>query len=121
MVVDDDEDCRFITALSLRLDADIEVTTEPNGKRALALLSADEAAMDCILLDSWMPDMDGVAVLSALRELPRHAATPVVFLTASVGDAAERHYHSLGAQGVIAKPFDPLTLAKDMRRLIGDR
>lgn len=53
----------------------------------------------------------------ALRRNPSLADTPVAFMTAKVQPAEVAHYKSLGARGVIAKPFDPVTLAGQVREL----
>jgi hypothetical protein len=64
---------------------------------------------------STEPAMDGPATLTALRGLPPLANTQVVFMTAKVQAAEVQHYKSLGAIDVIAKPFDPMTLADQVR------
>jgi CheY-like chemotaxis protein len=63
-----------------------------------------------------MPGMDGPATLAELRKLPNTAHTPVLFMTAKVQAAEVAHYKSLGALGVIAKPFDPMLLAQQVRQ-----
>jgi two-component system, OmpR family, response regulator len=62
-----------------------------------------------------MPLMDGPATLANLRKNPRTADIPVLFLTARTQTAEIAHYISLGAQGVLSKPFDPMTLAALVR------
>jgi CheY-like chemotaxis protein len=70
-----------------------------------------------ILLDVMMPGMDGPSTLEALRERPALADTPVAFMTAKVQPAEVAHYKSLGARDVIAKPFDPMTLASQVQSI----
>jgi CheY-like chemotaxis protein len=70
---------------------------------------------DLILLDVMMPIMDGPATLARLRETPAAAHIPVVFMTARAQTRELEHFRSLGAAGVIAKPFDPMTLAVSVR------
>jgi len=72
---------------------------------------------DLILLDVMMPGMDGPETLHALRKLPELANTPVVFMTAKVQPQEVDGYLTLGAVGVIAKPFDPMTLADQLREI----
>jgi CheY-like chemotaxis protein len=72
---------------------------------------------DLILLDVMMPDMDGPATLAELRKLPATATTPVIFMTAKVQAAEVTYYKSIGAIGVVAKPFDPMLLAQQVRTL----
>ena len=61
--------------------------------------------------------MDGPSTLRALRAVPALAATPAVFMTAKVQPAEIAHFKSLGALDVIAKPFDPMTLAATVRQI----
>jgi CheY-like chemotaxis protein len=79
--------------------------------------ASDGVLPDLILLDVMMPGMDGPATLAELRKLPATAATPVIFMTAKVQTAEVAYYKSIGAIGVIAKPFDPMLLAQQVRTL----
>jgi hypothetical protein len=63
-----------------------------------------------------MPGMDGPTTLARLRGAPQTADIPVVFMTARAQTRELEHFRSLGAAGVIAKPFDPLTLAGMVRQ-----
>ena len=85
------------------------------GSGADGLVAAAEWHPDLILLDVMMPVMDGPATLAHLREDPRTADIPVVFMTARVQKQDLAHFKSLGAAGVITKPFDPMTLAAAVR------
>jgi two-component system OmpR family response regulator len=118
LVVDDDADIRTIARLSLGLDAEIEVETAGTPGRALAMI-AEGAGTDAILLDVMMPEMDGPALAAEVRQLPGRAATPILFMTARARPADIERYHTLGAAGVITKPFDPLELAGAVRAAIG--
>jgi HPt (histidine-containing phosphotransfer) domain-containing protein len=62
-----------------------------------------------------MPVMDGPATLMRLRENALTANIPVVFMTARTQTRELDRFHSLGALGVIPKPFDPMTLAASVR------
>lgn len=112
--VDDDPDIREVAALSFDLDGAIDVLSAPSGPQALAAL-AEGFAPDVILLDVMMPGMDGPSTLEAVRRLPAQAATPVIFMTARAQDHEQSRFLDLGAIGVITKPFDPMTLAADVR------
>ena len=115
LLVDDEPDIRTIGAMSLQRVGKLEVATASCGASALRL--AAETQPDVILLDVMMPEMDGPETLRRLRENPSTATTPVVFMTAKVlRDEVER-WLSLGALGVIRKPFDPLTLPTELRAL----
>jgi CheY-like chemotaxis protein len=62
-----------------------------------------------------MPVMDGPTTLAELRKSPKTSAIPVVFMTARAQPRELEHFVSLGAEGVIPKPFDPMTLAASVR------
>jgi CheY-like chemotaxis protein len=111
--VDDEPDIREVVGLSLGLDPDFSVRSCASGSEALA--TAADWSPDMILCDVMMPGMDGPATLARLRESPQIADTPVVFMTARAQTRELEHFKSLGAAGVIAKPFDPMTLPASVR------
>jgi CheY-like chemotaxis protein len=74
---------------------------------------------DAILLDVMMPDMDGPSALAKLHEDARTQEIPVVFLTAKAHPAEQQRLGTLGAAGVLTKPFDPLTLSNQIARALG--
>ena len=115
--VDDDADMRHVTALSLSRDAGVAVVSAESGREALDLLKSG-LRPDVIVLDVSMPEMDGPATLSALRDLDGLESAPVVFLTGRAAEHERRRYLALGAASVIPKPFDPSTLADDLRAVV---
>lgn len=115
LLVEDDADIQSVAALALRAVGGFTVELCSSGKEALE--RAPAFAPDLILLDIMMPGMDGTTLLSHLRAMPEAADTPVIFLTARVQPEQMAGYRSLGAIGVVAKPFDPMTLASQVRAL----
>jgi two-component system, OmpR family, response regulator len=118
LYVDDEPDIREIAALALGLDPEISVRLAEGGVQALAAVDGEDWRPDAILLDVMMPVMDGPAVLRALREQPRSASIPIVFITARTHSQDRKRLLQLGAVGVISKPFDPMTLAKELRAVL---
>jgi len=116
LLVDDDASLRRIAQLSLTRVGGFEVLEAGSGHDALTLAAGEHPAM--ILLDVMMPGLDGPTTLAALRANPDTAAIPVVFLTAKVQRAEIDRFLGLGVRGVIAKPFDPMTLSAEVRRLL---
>jgi CheY-like chemotaxis protein len=114
--VDDEPDIREVVEISLGLDPDILTQSCASGREAL--VAAEEWTPDLILLDVMMPVMDGAATLAKLRENPKTFGIPVVFMTARAQSRELDLFHSLGAAGVIQKPFDPMTLAASTRAFI---
>lgn len=115
LVVEDDADIRKVAQLALEAVGGLTVRLCADGREALAV--APEYAPQLILLDVMMPDMDGIATIHALRARPDLADIPVIFMTAKVQAADLQRYVDLGAIGTITKPFDPMQLADDVRRL----
>jgi CheY-like chemotaxis protein len=107
--VDDEPDIREVVELSLGLNPDFEIRSCGSGAEAVAI--AAEWSPFIILLDVMMPGMDGPTTLTHLRSNPRTADIPVLFMTARAQAREVERFISLGAQGVISKPFDPMTLA----------
>ena len=117
LIVDDEPDIRRIARLGLSRVGKMEVVEASNG--AEGLLRAKEERPDAVLLDVMMPTMDGPTTLARLREDPATAGIPVVFLTAKAIAAEVDRLKSLGAAGVLTKPFDPMMLARDLRAALG--
>lgn len=113
--VDDDEDIRDIVRVALEQIGGLEVAQCDSGNAALQLLR--EIHPDVILLDSMMPEMNGEQTFKEMRKLEAGRVVPIVFVTAKVHEEAMRGFLELGAAGVIVKPFDPLTLADDLRAI----
>ena len=115
LYVEDDLDIQVIAMIALEHVGGFTVRACSSGAEALAV--APEFQPDLILLDVMMPGMDGFATLAALRREDSTAAIPVIFMTAKVQGYEIADYHKAGALGVIAKPFDPMTLAAQIRTL----
>lgn len=115
LVVDDDDGIRSVVDIALNLVGGFEVTEASNGEEALALIS--DQNFDVIVLDVMMPGLDGPSTLKRIRQTLHGADVPVVFLTAKAQPHERRELEALGVNGVIIKPFDPMTLADDVRQL----
>jgi CheY-like chemotaxis protein len=111
--VDDEADIREVIEISLGLDPDFVTRSCESGPEGVEI--AAQWDPDIILLDCMMPVMDGPATLLALRANPKTADVPVIFMTARAQARELDRFRSLGAVGVIAKPFDPMTLAASVR------
>lgn len=112
--VDDEPDIRDLVAISLNLDPEMSVRSCSSG--ADALTEATAWSPDLILIDVMMPLMDGPQTLGLLRGHDATARIPIVFMTARAQARELAHFLSLGAAGVIPKPFDPITLAATVKR-----
>ena len=115
LVVDDEADIRNIIKMSLELSGGFAVHVAEGSDPALAVL--EQTKPDLILLDVMMPGRDGPETLREIRTRFPDADLPVIFLTAKVQPHEITQYRNLGAIDVLAKPFDPLGLAADIRSI----
>jgi CheY-like chemotaxis protein len=118
LCVDDEPDIRQIVQVALSLTEGLTVHTGESGERALEL--ARELLPDLLLLDVMMPGLDGPSTLQRLRTDPAIAHIPVIFMTAKAMAREVALYRKMGAVGVIAKPFDPMQLSKQVLSLWKD-
>ena len=117
LIIDDEDDIRQVAALSLETIAGWDVIVANSG--AQGILRAEEHQPDAILLDVMMPGMDGPTTFRELRKNPATAKIPVLLLTAKVQGPYQRRFADLGVEAVLLKPFDPLTLAAQMSKVLG--
>lgn len=117
LIIDDDDDIRQVTALSLETVAGWDVVTANSG--ANGIRRAQEEKPDAILLDVMMPGMDGPTTFQELQKSSETANIPVMLLTAKVQGADQKRFAGLGVAAVLFKPFDPLTLAQQVRDVLG--
>ncbi len=115
LYVEDDADIRAVAELALETVGGFSVKSCSSGQEAL--LEGPDFEPELILLDVMMPDMDGPSTFRELRKIPALRATPVVFMTAKVQTEEVAFYRELGAVDVIPKPFDPMTLADQIREI----
>lgn len=117
MLVDDDANIRLIARMSLEGLTSWSVLLASSGAEALEILKQEKP--DLVLLDIMMPGMDGTTVFSKMQANAELSLIPVIFMTAKVQTHEVEAYLKLGASGVITKPFDPMTLPKDIGKILG--
>lgn len=118
LLVEDESDLRLVARLALQRTRAFTVV---EADAAAAVARAVAIRPDVVLLDVMMPEMDGPEVLRALADNPATAAIPVIFLTAKATTDDLAHLGSLGAAGIITKPFDATRLADDVRLILERR
>ena len=118
LVVDDEDSIREIAQLSMEVVGGHRTLSAASGTEALDRALADPP--DAILLDVMMPGLDGPATVARLQADPRTRDIDVVLLTAKVRPSDLAHVDTLpGVVGVIAKPFDPMTLPTQVADMLG--
>lgn len=105
LVVDDDHDILTIIKDNLELDG-YEVFTATQGKEAIAVFQKE--AIDLMILDLMLPDMDGIQICRATRT---SSHVPIIMLTAKDSVSDKVLGLESGADDYIVKPFDYLELA----------
>jgi two-component system, OmpR family, response regulator len=115
LMVDDEPHIRRVAELSLNRVGKWSVVLAASGPEGIA--AAERERPDLILLDVMMPGMDGPTTLSALQAHAMVAGIPVIFMTAKVQEREIERYLGLGAAGVVCKPFDPMKLPDQIRRI----
>ena len=114
LVVDDvPENARLLEAVLVPHGYD--VVTAGDGVAALALVETEQP--DLLLLDVFMPELDGYAVCARLRENEETAVLPVIMVTSSLGQEKTRAIEA-GADDFIPKPFNHYELLTRVRSLL---
>ena len=113
--VEDDRSIQAIARLALENVGGLQVLCCQSGQEALQQAAAFDPQF--ISLDVMMPGLDGPQTLQQLGNLLDLRNIPVAFMTAKVQPDEIAYYRSLGAADVIIKPFDPMTLATQVRSI----
>jgi CheY-like chemotaxis protein len=102
-----DDDMRNIFALATVLDNEgMVIVSADNGREAIRLVESDPA-IDIVLMDIMMPEMDGIATMQEIRKLPRGRELPIVAVTAKAMKGDRQKCIEAGAWDYLSKPVDP--------------
>ncbi|NKB35276.1 MAG: response regulator [Pseudomonadales bacterium] len=115
LVVDDSLSMRYMVSLTLE-EANYSVTVAEDGEQGLQ--QAKVGNFDLVITDINMPVMDGLTLVSKLRELDGYRCTPMLVLTTESGTEKKAEGKAAGATGWIVKPFDPDKLLKLVARVV---
>lgn len=115
LLIEDDPDIQTVAQMALEEIGGFTLVVCNSGGEAIE--KARRFVPDIILLDVMMPEMDGPETLLKLREIDTIKDIPVVFITAKVMPSDVERYQALGAADVIAKPFEPMTLAERVQEI----
>ena len=113
LVVDDNEDNRYVLSQQLNIQGYDNITIATNGHEALNNLRSK--SFDLVLLDIMMPDLNGYEVLERMRSSPELRNIPVIMIS-GIGelDSVVRCIE-LGAEDYLPKPFEPTLLRARVR------
>lgn len=116
LVIDDEPRIQEAIRITLEMMMGWEITTARSGTEGITLALSQPP--DAILLDLMMPELDGRATFAQLQSDPQTQALPVILLTAKLHPDERQHFLQLGFRAVIAKPFEPLTLAHQIAQAL---
>jgi CheY-like chemotaxis protein len=115
-----DDDATVVALLSATLcHYGIDCQAASNGQDALDM--ARDTRPDALVLDVNMPQLDGFAVLAALRNDPTTAHLAIVMLSARQQETDVLRGFGLGADDYVVKPFNPMELAMRLKRMLRGR
>lgn len=115
LIVDDEE--HILLLLENRLSkAGYSVIKANNGKDAVLMAKKELPAL--IIMDIFMPEIDGPKAVSILEDDPKTKDIPVIFLTALLGKEEEKERRVVSGRYFLAKPFDPEELLKEVAKRI---
>lgn len=115
LIVDDEPAIRVLIDAALD-GAGFHVLEAEDGYGALE--TAIKERPNLVLLDIGLPGLNGLEVCRRLRDDARTADTPVLFLTGLGREAEREAAATVGAQGVITKPFNPITLVEQISSML---
>ncbi len=115
LVAEDEKDIRELIAFTLRF-AGFDVLLATNGAEAVEVAEAERP--DLVILDVRMPKMSGYEACRRLKENPRTASLPIVFLSAKGQDSEIQQGLESGAEEYILKPFAPDELIQQVQDIL---
>ena len=113
--VEDDEDIQRIVRLSLERIGKMTVEVVSDPMVAIERITAFKPEL--VMLDWMMPGMDGPTLFRKMRATPETKELPVVFITAKASQRELDELRTLGAAGMISKPFSPKDLPAQLRAI----
>jgi two-component system chemotaxis response regulator CheY len=116
LVIEDSAIMREIIVSSLSSFPEVNPVEVSNGFEALKILP--HRSFDIILTDINMPDINGLELLSFLKNHPHYRNIPVVIISTERSETDRKRGIALGADDYLTKPFDPQDLHFVIRRLL---
>jgi len=118
LVAEDSPTMRYLIASTIAALGDYTVIEAGNGFEALRILPQEQ--VDLVITDINMPDINGLELVSFIRQSPNYRTTPL-FIVSTEGSARDREKGmSLGANAYLVKPFAPEELQSLIRQYLGE-
>jgi len=117
LIIEDEDDICNLIQTCLEIMGGWQVMTARSGNEGLLLAETNQP--DAILLDIMMPDMDGLTTTEKLQANPATKHIPIILLTAKGHLIDQSQVATLGVVSVIKKPFNPLKIADQVAKALG--
>ena len=115
MIVDDSPSLRQVVSIALK-GADYNVIEARDGQDAIGQLKGQKVHL--IVSDVNMPNMDGISMVKAIKQLPSYKFTPIMMLTTESDTNKKMQGKTAGAKAWLVKPFQPPTLLDAVAKLL---
>ncbi|WP_028449911.1 response regulator [Chitinibacter tainanensis] len=115
MIVDDSASLRTVVGIALK-GAGYDVLEACDGKDALSKLTGQK--VNLIVSDVNMPNMDGIAFVTQVKQMPAYKFTPVIMLTTEADESKKAAGKAAGAKAWVVKPFQPPILLDAISKLV---
>lgn len=115
LIVDDSFSLRQTLAIALK-GAGYDVVEGTDGKDGLA--KCDGRKYNLIISDVNMPNMDGITMVKAIKQIAAYKFTPVIMLTTESGDDMKAKGKEAGVRAWVVKPFQPPALLDAVSKLV---
>jgi len=116
LVVEDSASMRSYVSTIIEGDADLEIVEASTGFEALKTLPHHK--FDAIVTDINMPDINGLELVSFLKNHPVYRVIPILIISTESADADRQRAAALGAEEYVCKPFEASELMAKLRRLL---
>jgi two-component system chemotaxis response regulator CheY len=118
LVVEDSASMRSYVATIIEGDNDLEIVEASTGFEALKTLPHHK--FDAIVTDINMPDINGLELVSFLKNHPVYKVIPILVISTESADADRQRAVDLGAEEYVCKPFEASELMAKLRRLLAE-
>jgi two-component system chemotaxis response regulator CheY len=115
LIVDDSASLRQVVKIALT-GAGYDVIEASDGKDAITKL--DGKKVHLIISDVNMPNMDGISLVKAVKEMPQYRFTPIIMLTTESQEEKKKEGQAAGAKAWVVKPFKPEQMLAAVQKLI---
>jgi two-component system chemotaxis response regulator CheY len=117
LVVEDSPTMRQLIVFALKRIRGFQIVEANDGVDGLKKLSAEK--FDLILTDINMPIMDGLKLVSMVRNDPKYKETPIIVITTEGATEDRERALTLGANEYITKPIQTMKILETVRKLMG--